>query len=170
MTPMTPEEAAKLCRRLKVGTYSPLKRDWEYVAPLIEAQAAEIATQAALMAQMREALEMWHNGWGTGLFTAASKVARNYREELHNKTDAALAATPTEAEQQVREWQEKAALLDWLMTQPMNANLAAIKGKDYVEFVIRVKELYGPWTYEEREWTDEQLLDALRAAKEAENA
>jgi hypothetical protein len=72
---------------------------WEASATLIESLTAQLATQAEVSRQMREALEACSP---TLTFEACRKI------------DAALALPPTASEQRAAEWKEKAELLDWL--------------------------------------------------------
>lgn len=75
-----------------------------------------------------------------------------------------------QAAQQVAEWKEKAELLEWLIKERNEANLTAVNNSDAVQFTLTVKELYGPWSFEECDWDEEQILNALRAAKEGRAA
>lgn len=138
-------------------------------------QRAALAGQVVVLTEALEAMP--HNS----LACMQARCFRNANGDAdlnagHNpvchweKRAAALALSLPQAAKQVAEWKRKAELLDWLIKNRDVANLTAINKDGAVEFVLKVKELYGPWSFEECEWDDEQILNALRAAKEGRAA
>jgi hypothetical protein len=118
------------------------------------ALAAEL-TLGEQLRQMREALEdlcPWVWGEGTSANGGSKQVRRLLNgEEVPQKAFAALALTPSQAEQQVRENAEKAALLEWWFDE---ANEEARES-------IRVKRADSTTA-----WSVEQWLAEVKAAKE----
>jgi len=144
-------------------------------------------TPAEQLRQMREALkgaEALVFAWMT-VYQFNQQLAKPHQthEAIYNNLKAALALTPSQAEQQVRENAEKAALLDWMVDGMVDLYVEdretvgdpSCEPHPYLVLAYRLPDKYmAAECAEEHPFFDEpeqpgkrKLLDALRAAKEA---
>jgi hypothetical protein len=116
-------------------------------------------TLAEQLRQMREALEAADAlvfAWMTTYqFNHQLKNPHQTHADIYNDLKAALALTPTAAEQEARENAEKAALLEWWFDE---ANEEA-----------RERIRFERWA-SDSPWTAEQWIDAVSKVKETPNA
>lgn len=129
----------------------------EEIATRIESLTAQLAAQAEVSRKMREALAQW-----------ASPNKGTAREQLQQAlsdrmaADAALALTPTEAEQRAASNAEKAELLDWLLLSGYAVYCDMDQAEDRYTVLRSWQDKYKYAT--PHRWFDAPL-DAIRAAK-----
>jgi hypothetical protein len=118
---------------------------------------AKLQASAEQLRQMREALE----GLDQQIMDLAlyidlqdNPAAHKCLDAVRLIQDAALALTPSQAEQQAKENAEKAALLEWWFSE----------SNEEARDTIRVKR-----SLSDSPWTLQQWIDAVRTAKEATN-